>query len=71
DVLLVGIVGEPCEPGCGLSPAVRQSLAIAIGAVLAELMRLDFHCAKRSLPDEPAIWWSDDFHIPVLETAVR
>jgi len=71
NVLLIGIVGEPCEPGCGLSPAVWRSLAQAMDAVLLELDRLNFDYTKKPLADEPAIWWSDEFHVPVLETAIR
>ncbi len=58
-VLLVGIVGERYEPGLPLSPAVQQSIAAAIDAILQELDRLGFEFEKRALPLEPGIWWCD------------
>jgi hydrogenase maturation protease len=59
-VLLVGIAGERYEPGCQLSEAVRQSIRAAIIAILQELKESGFEYAKKPVPDEPGIWWSDD-----------
>ena len=58
-VLLVGIVGECYEPGRPLSESVRQSVRLAIEAILQELERLGFNFQKRMFPHEPAIWWGD------------
>ena len=60
NLLLVGIVGENYRPGCELSEAVRQSIRTAIVAILQELKESGFEYAKKPVPDEPGIWWSND-----------
>jgi len=59
-VLLVGVVGSRYEPGLPLSEPVRQSVGLAIEAIIAELVRLGFDVAKRATPIEPGIWWGDN-----------
>ncbi len=58
-VLLVGIVGKSYEPGGPLSAAVRESVPLAIDAILEELQRLGFAFRKKPAADDPIIWWSD------------
>lgn len=60
NVLLVGIVGESYEPGCQLSKAVRGAIRKTISAILQELEESGFPHEKKSIPDEPGIWWSED-----------
>ncbi|HUL33655.1 MAG TPA: hydrogenase maturation protease [Candidatus Eisenbacteria bacterium] len=60
DVLLVGVVPQACELGCGMSDAAHIGLEAAIRAVLTELERLGVEVKLKSLPDEPAIWWEKD-----------
>jgi len=64
NVLLVGIVGASFEPGLPLTPAVRDSVDRAIEALLSEFDRLGFNYQKRSLPEEPHIWWSEQSLVP-------
>lgn len=58
-VLLVGIVGERCEPGMPLTDKVRQSAQSAVGVILQELLRLGYPFQKKSAPNLPGIWWED------------
>ena len=58
-VLLVGIVGESCEPGMPLTDNVRQSAQSAVGIIVQELRRLGYSFQKKSTPDLPGIWWED------------
>jgi len=60
NVLLVGIVGGCYDPGCPLTESVAQSVGSAIDAILRELERLGFGFQKRTLPQEPGIWWGDN-----------
>lgn len=66
-VLLVGIVGAVYEPGEPLSAAVRQSVQLAIDAVLQELRRLGFSYQKRLVPHEPGIWWGEPHDLGSIE----
>ena len=66
-VLLVGITGKCFESGDPLSPAVRCSVEPAINAILDELIRLGFAFSKKLLPDEPGIWWTEDFRTSAEE----
>ena len=59
-VLLAGVAGACYEPGQPLSDAVRQSVGVAIAAILEELERLEFAFQAKLLPDEPGIWWNRD-----------
>ena len=58
-VLLVGIVGAQYEPGQGLSPEVRESVAKAIAEIVQELQRLGYFCQAKRFPDAPGIWWGE------------
>ena len=64
NMLLVGIVGETYEPGSPLSTPVRESVANAIAAILAELERLGFGYQKKAIPNEPLIWWGETSATP-------
>ena len=57
EVLLVGVVPQVCELGCGMSDAAHVGLETAIRAVLAELDRMEVPVKLKARPDEPAIWW--------------
>lgn len=59
DVLLVGIVPESCESGCGLTKSVRAAVAPAISASLAELRRLGVEAKARARAAKPSIWWEE------------
>jgi len=65
NVLLVGVVAGGFEPGEPLTDAVRHAVGEAVQAILAELDRLGFHYQKKSSPDEPGIWWSDEPQLPL------
>jgi len=41
NVLLVGVVGQSMEPGCQLSPAVREAVETAIESIVLELKFLE------------------------------
>jgi hydrogenase maturation protease len=58
-VLLVGIVGESCEPGRPMSDPVRRAAENIIEVILQELRRLGYSFRKKSSPEEPGIWWED------------
>ena len=58
NLLLAGIVGENFEPGETLSPAVRQAVARAMEAILAELQRLGVAYEERLPSVQPDVWWS-------------
>lgn len=60
EVLLVGVVPEACELGCGLSAAVQAGVETAIGAVLTELERLGAPAQLKARPDVPSIWWEKE-----------
>lgn len=59
DVLLVGIVPESCELGCGLTKSVRAAVVPAISAILAELHRLGVEAKARARAKKPSIWWEE------------
>jgi len=65
NVLLVGIVGGSFEPGEPLSGAVQCAVGKVVAAILAELDRLGFDHQKKSSPDEPRVWWSDQGPLPL------
>jgi hydrogenase maturation protease len=67
EVLLVGVVPQRCELGCGMSDAAQLGLEAAIRAVLRELERLDVEVKLKAKPDEPAIWWQKDASTDSLE----
>ncbi|HLV86695.1 MAG TPA: hydrogenase maturation protease [Candidatus Sulfotelmatobacter sp.] len=73
DVLLVGIVGRNFEPGRPLSHAVRAAVNGAVDAVIAELARLGVDSRKRTLGEEPDLWWCDPEaeHPPSLPISAR
>ncbi len=56
ELLLVGITGKQFE-SCGLSDIVRQSVPLAIDAILAELDRLGIIYKKRPITLAPDIFW--------------
>ncbi len=60
EVLLVGIVPETCELGCGLSAAVQAGVETAIGLVLVELEQLGAPVKLKARPDVPRIWWEQE-----------
>lgn len=70
-VLLVGIVGMCYEPGDPLSVAVRQSVGLAIDAILQELQEHGFNFQRKSAPDEPQIWWINQDTTPLEATGAR
>jgi hydrogenase maturation protease len=60
EVVLVGVVPQVCELGCGMSEAAHLGMEAAIRAVLKELERLGVEAKLKAKPDEPAIWWQKD-----------
>ena len=70
-VLLVGIVGKCYEPGEPLSAAARESVGLAIDAILQELRRLGFTFRKKASADAPGIWWSDANARPIRAKAIQ
>jgi hydrogenase maturation protease len=60
EVLLVGVVPEACELGCGLSAAVQAGVETAIGVVLTELEQLGAPVKLKARPDVPSIWWEKE-----------
>lgn len=62
NVLLVGIVGAGFEPGSALSESVRSSAGSAIEKIVGELTRLGYRVQKKSTPQTPALWWTEQPH---------
>lgn len=60
EVLLVGVVPETCELGCGLSAAVQAGVGAAIASVLTEMERLGAPAKLKMRPDVPSIWWEKE-----------
>lgn len=60
NILLVGVVGESFEPGCHLSPAVREAVESAIEEIVLELKFLGCRVERKSTATRDAIWWADD-----------
>jgi hydrogenase maturation protease len=60
EVLLVGVVPEACELGCGLSAAVRAGVETAIGVVLVELEQWGAPVKLKARADVPSIWWEQE-----------
>ncbi len=60
NVLLVGVVGESCEPRCSLSATVKTQLDQVIEEVLRELDRVGVSYSLRLQPAELGIWWTTD-----------
>jgi hydrogenase maturation protease len=60
EVVLVGVVPEVCELGCGLSAAVQAGVETAIGVVLVELEQLGAPVKMKARPDVPRIWWEKE-----------
>ncbi len=67
EVLLVGVVPQACELGCGMSDAVHIGMEGAIREVLEELHRLGVETKLKPRPDEPAIWWQKNPNTVSLE----
>lgn len=59
-VLLFGAVGDSFEPGCPLSPSMRQSCEKVIESVVMELERLSVPLHKKLSAGDPGIWWQRD-----------
>ncbi len=59
NLLLVGITAHSTDPGCHLSPAVRDSLEEVVGEILNELDRLGVGYWHRAHPVELDIWWAN------------
>jgi hydrogenase maturation protease len=57
EVLLVGVVPESCELGCGMTAPVQAGMETAIRAVLTELEWLGASAKLKARPDVPSIWW--------------
>jgi len=57
EVLLVGVVPEACELGCGMTAAAQAGVETAIRAVVTELEWLGAPAKMKSRPDVPSIWW--------------
>ena len=62
NVLLVGVVGQSMEPGCQLSPAVREAVETAIESIVLELKFLECDVEEKPTAGRDDIWWSDDRH---------
>ena len=62
NVLLVGVVGQSMEPGCQLSPAVREAVETAIESIVLELKFLECDVEEKPTAGSDDIWWSDDRH---------
>jgi len=60
EVLLVGVVPEACELGCGLSAAVQAGVETAIGVVLVELEQWGVPVKLKERADVPSIWWEKE-----------
>jgi hydrogenase maturation protease len=60
NVLLVGVVGESCEPSCSLSATVKAQLDQVIEEVLRELDRVGVTYRLREEPTDLGIWWTMD-----------
>ena len=60
EVLLVGVVPEACELGCGMTAAVQAGMETAIRAVLTELEWLGAPAKRKERPDVPTIWWEKE-----------
>ena len=60
NVLLVGIVAQSLEPGCQLSPAVRNAVEPAIEAIILELKFLGRQVETKSSASGEDIWWADE-----------
>ena len=59
DVLLVGIVPESSELGCGLTKSVRAAVVPAISAILSELHKLGVEAKARARAAKPSICWEE------------
>ena len=60
EVVLVGVVPEVCELGCGLSAAMQTGVETAIGVVLTKLEQLGAPVKMKARPDVPRIWWEKE-----------
>jgi len=60
NVLLLGVVGQSLEPGCQLSPAVRDAVDSAIEAIVLELKFLGCFVEKKTITTNGDIWWTND-----------
>jgi hydrogenase maturation protease len=67
EAVLVGIVPQECELGCGMSAAALVGMEMAIRKVLEELNRLCAVVKLKKKPEEPAIWWQKDASSICLE----
>jgi hydrogenase maturation protease len=67
EAVLVGVVPQACELGCGMSDAAHIGMEAAIRAVLEELKRLGAVVKLKQKPDEPAIWWQKEASTISLE----
>ena len=59
NILLVGVVGQSMEPGCELSPAVRDAVETAIEAIVPELKFLERDVEPKTNTSDDEIWWAD------------
>jgi len=64
NVLLVGVVGQSLEPGCQLSPAVREAVESAIEAIVLELRFLGCSVEKKAITTNGDFWWTHDRALP-------
>jgi hydrogenase maturation protease len=64
EVFLVGVIPESTGSTLGLSPPVKEALAPAGSAVVAELGRLGFRVLPRKDPPPLDLWWERPQHEP-------
>jgi len=66
NVLLVGVVGESCEPSCSLSVIVKAQLDQVSEEVLHELDRVGVSYRLREQPADLGIWWTMDENMALV-----
>jgi hydrogenase maturation protease len=59
-VVLVAVVGQTYEIGCGLSESVRMSVESVMATVVHELSRMHLGFEPRQTQTTPDIWWEQE-----------
>ena len=59
EVVLVGIVPERAELGCGLSAAARRGAEAAVEEILWEMQRLGVAVRRRECARVADVWWEE------------